>query len=55
MGFKSISSREREFDLTWTESLSINTEETNPHFSDARKMTQDRGLSTSLRRHLRMN
>jgi hypothetical protein len=55
MGKKKIESLERELGLSWTENLSINTGSDNPHYDDVLGMVEDRNLSLSLRRELRMN
>jgi hypothetical protein len=55
MGTKSIRNLEREFGHSYTESISINTGDSNPHRKDALEMVGNRTLSLSLRRQLRMN
>ena len=55
MGVKNIVVLEREFGLSWTENLSINTGSSNPHFRDVKNMVMDRDLSLSLRKSLNMN
>ena len=55
MAEKALEKLERELDRTWTESLSINTESNHPLIREVRTMVENRNLSISLRKQLRMN
>lgn len=55
MGIERLMELERELNDSYTENLTINTDEGNPHFRDVLRMVCNRALSLSLRRQMRIN
>lgn len=55
MGMQKLMELERELNNSYTENLTINTGEGNPHFRDVLRMVGNRVLSLSLRKQMRLN
>ena len=55
MGIRSLTDLEREMDSCYTENLTINMDSSNPYMKDILLMVENRDLSVSLRRQMRIN